>query len=193
MRLAFVVLSALVALVSALMAVSMKAPSTPLALAAADALPLAGPRLVEASAIAGDPRRAGELPRALADLAAARAIAPDRLAVTLVEVDVLTARNGGHAGPDALKALRRSYDQSPLSYGFAAGRLRYAYAHWRELTPELRALASAEYRCVWTVAPGELEPIAFAVPNLPGRIAALSDLVAARRANPVCRPRAPHA
>lgn len=51
---------------------------------------------------------------------------------------------GAGDAPAMLEALDRSYAVAPYGPDITAWRLRFAYGRWRELTPELRRLASEE-------------------------------------------------
>jgi hypothetical protein len=82
--------------------------------------------------------------------AAERALAqgPTRATAWLDLAYAETLRAGALTNP-AREALRRSWIFEPLGPDNSQWRVRFAFEHWSELTPDLRDSALAEARAVW--------------------------------------------
>jgi hypothetical protein len=177
-----------VALCAGLTAVAEQAPASPVAQSIAEILPLANPRIVRAEAIATDPRRLGEIRTALHDTDVATQIAPGRLRAVLVRLDTVTAARRGALSPVGLALLAKSYDLSPLDYTYAVGRLTFAYNHWTELTPAIRAKAFVETACLRMAETKAVDSIPARVNNRAGALAATLNLRRAWRNATTCQP-----
>ena len=112
--------------------------------------PFCGPGCIDrrlADLTAGD----GSLPPAR--VAQAKALVRRQLALSpfdasawlrLAALEVV--EGGGRLTPPAARALERSYEFTPVDLRVARWRLRFAFDHWSEISPEVRASAMAELR-----------------------------------------------
>ncbi len=184
----FAVVSLAVAVCASLTAVAEQAPASTVAQSVAEVLPLANPRIVRAEAIATDPRRIGEIRTALHDTDIATQIAPDRLRAVLVRLDTVTAARRGALSPVGLALLAKSYELSPLDYTYAVGRLDFAYEHWTELTPAIRAKVFVETACLRMAETKPIDGLAGRIANRAGALAVSLNLRRAWRNATTCQP-----
>jgi len=105
----------------------------------------------------------------------------------LAKVDALNEANGGEPTVASINALTHSYALSPLSLTYGAGRVRFAYDHWRALTPEVRKAVGLELKCLNRAAPEEALPTPDQVRDPAGRFALVWDLKAAAATDTLCR------
>jgi len=187
LRWLFVCGSAAVALFTALAAIGENAPGSALAAVSDQVLPLAQPNLEVAEAIANDPRRRADLPEAERLAQKARAAAPDRLRGALVTLDVGVARDGGRLTPTTLGLLEQSYRLAPLDFNYGANRVVFAYNHWQELTPEVRAMVARETDCLDSGARLSLQEATPRVRTAMGQAALDLNLRKARRGVDRCK------
>ena len=113
-----------------------------------------------------------ELARGEAAARAALSQGPAR-ATAWLDLAYAETRKAGALSNAARDALRRSYVFEPLGPDNSGWRVRFAFEHWDELTPDLRDSALAEVRAQWPS--GEHNVVAGAlagVQNPAGRLAA---------------------
>lgn len=113
--------------------------------------------------------------RVASEAAARQALArsPTRAAgwLELAYADSLKPQGLGASG---IQALQRSYDFEPLGPDVSEWRLAFAFEHWDQLTPEIRAAALNELEARW-----KREERRKALNELPDRIANPAGRVAA--------------
>jgi hypothetical protein len=121
---------------------------------------------------------------ARANLAAASADAPPAPALeanrAAIEASPMTSApwlriawlrsRSGPLDAEALNAIERSYTVEPYAGDVQSWRLTFLYDHWRELTPDIRALATAEHLAIVGYRPAQWTPDGVTDPA--GRMAA---------------------
>jgi hypothetical protein len=120
------------------------------------------------------PARLTPVGLALGEAAARAALrqGPTR-ATAWLDLAYAETRKAGALSTAARDALRRSYVFEPLGPDNTGWRVRFAFEHWDELTPDLRDSALAEVRAQWPS--GEHNVVAGAlagIQNPAGRLAA---------------------
>lgn len=184
--LVFIVFSVVACIAGVAVAIAEDVPEWPIARSISRILPLAKPLIVYADAVANDPRRKRELPAAREAAERALDISPRRLGAWLAYVDVLVAGDKGRISEGALAALRRSYILSRYDYSYGVSRTAFAYNHWTELSPEVRAFAAGEAACIYPLWWKELDAAAGRIADQKGRFALMLTGRSAKRGKNPC-------
>ncbi len=169
--LAGVQLVALLGAVAALgLGVSLIAPQSRFAQAAAGAAPLAEVRwqTAERNLMESSPTAVSA---ALAQADAEVAAAPNRLQPYMQRAFIRTRAAGGALSPGALADFAHTYDLSPADFSVAVWRARFAYTHWSELTTDIRIKVMAEHRLAWNLEQADFAALEGDINNGAGRLA----------------------
>lgn len=81
----------------------------------------------------------------------------------------IAQQEAGGLTPNVLDALRRSYDVAPYGPNVSVWRIRFAFAHWTRLPPDLRALVIRELAVVREVRSGQLAQAVGTIEDPAGR------------------------